>query len=118
MFQNNELMKKTNSTKKVSGLFVKGQRGRSQSKGPKRDPEASCSFACYFCKKSGHINKNYIKYKEILKKNGDNDSDRASSNGMSNQAGVDEEAYENPCNVLTAELRKVKESQVYEKLHR
>jgi len=37
MLQNNELMKRTDSTEKASGLFVKGQRGRSKSRGPKRD---------------------------------------------------------------------------------
>ena len=63
MLQNNELMKKIDSTEKASGLFVKGQ-GRSKSRGPKRDPEASSSFSCYFCKKSGHIKKNCMKYKE------------------------------------------------------
>jgi len=56
MLQNNELMKKTDSTE-ASGLFVKDQRGRSKSRGPKRDPEASSSFSCYFCKKPGHIKK-------------------------------------------------------------
>jgi len=35
MLQNNELMKKTDSTKEASGLFVKGQRERSKSRGPK-----------------------------------------------------------------------------------
>ena len=38
MLQNNKLIKKTDSMEEVSGLFVKGQRGRSKSKGPKRDP--------------------------------------------------------------------------------
>ena len=41
MLQNNELMKKTDSTEEASGLFVKGQRKRSKSRGSKRDPEAS-----------------------------------------------------------------------------
>jgi len=58
MLQNNKLMKKTNSTEKASGLFIKGQRGRSKSKGYKRDPEASNSFSYYFCKKPGHFKKN------------------------------------------------------------
>ena len=38
MLKNNELMKKTDSTEEASRLFVKGQRGRSKSRGPKRDP--------------------------------------------------------------------------------
>ena len=68
ILQNNELIKKTDSTKEASGLFVKSQRGRSKSRGPKRDPEASSYFSCYFCKKSGHIKKNCMKYKEMLKR--------------------------------------------------
>jgi len=48
----NELMKKTDSTEEDSGLFVKGQKGRSISRGPKRDPDASSSFSYYFCKKT------------------------------------------------------------------
>ena len=32
------LMKKTDSIEEASGLVVKGQRGRSNSRGPKRDP--------------------------------------------------------------------------------
>ena len=64
MLQNNELIKKTDSTEGASGLFVKGQRGRSKS----RDPEVSNSFSCYFCKKPGHIKKNCMKYKERLKR--------------------------------------------------
>ena len=61
ILQNNELIKKTDYTKEASGLFVKGQRGRSKSRGPKRDSEASSSFSCYFCKKPGHIKKNCMK---------------------------------------------------------
>jgi len=61
MLQDNELMKMTGSTNEASGLFIKGQRGRSKCREPKRDPEASSSFSYYFCKKSGHIKKNYIK---------------------------------------------------------
>jgi len=33
MLQNNELMKKMDSTEEASGLIVKGQRGRSKSRG-------------------------------------------------------------------------------------
>jgi len=51
MLQNNELMKKTDSTKEASEVVVKDQRGRSKSRRAKRDPESSSSFACYFCKK-------------------------------------------------------------------
>ena len=83
MFQNNELMKKTDFTEEASELFVKGQRGRSKSKGPKRDPDAYSSNACYYCKKPGHIKKNYTKYKEMLKKKGAKDYDGASTSGKS-----------------------------------
>ena len=51
MLQNNDLMKKTDSMEEASVLFIKGQRGRSKSRGPRRDSEASSSFSCYFCKK-------------------------------------------------------------------
>ena len=40
MLQNNELMKKIDSIEEVLELFVKGQKGRSKSRRPKRDPEA------------------------------------------------------------------------------
>jgi len=36
MLQNNELIKKKDSTEEASGLIVKGQRVRSQSRRPKR----------------------------------------------------------------------------------
>jgi len=60
-------MKKTDSIEEALGLFVKGQRGRSKSRGPKRDPKASSSLSCYFCKKPGHIKKNCMKYKKMQK---------------------------------------------------
>jgi len=66
MLQNNELIKKTDSMKEGSRLFVKGQRERSKSRGPERDLESSNSFSCYFCKKPGYIKKNCMKYKENL----------------------------------------------------
>jgi len=47
-------MKKTDSAEKAPGLVVKGQSGRSKSKGPKRDSDASSSNASYYCRKSGH----------------------------------------------------------------
>jgi len=94
MLQNNELMKKTISTEKASGLFVKDQRGRSKSRRSKRDSEASSSFSYYFCKKSEHIKKNYMKYKEMLKRKGDKDSDGASTSGKSDQVGIVKEADE------------------------
>ena len=78
MFQNNELMKKTDSTEEASKLFVKGQRGISKSRGSKKDPEASSNFSCYFCKKPWHINKS-MKYKEMLKRKDGKDSDGAST---------------------------------------
>jgi len=103
ILQNNELMKKTDSTEEASGLFVKGERGRSKSRGFKRDPEVSSSFSCYFYKKPGHIKKNCMKYKEMMKRKGDKDSDRASTSGKSDQAGVVKETDEDSCDVLTAE---------------
>jgi len=51
MLQNNELMRKTNSTKETSGLVVKGQRGRSKSRESKKNLDVSSSNACYNCKK-------------------------------------------------------------------
>ena len=95
-------MKKIDSTEEASGLVVKGQRGISKSRGPKRDPKASRSFSCYFCKKLGHIKKNCMKYKKMLKRKGDKDSDGASTSEKSNQAEVVEEADEDLCDVLTA----------------
>ena len=101
MLQNNELMKKTDSIDKASELVVQGQRGRSQSRKPKRDLKASNSFACYFCKKPGHIKKNCMKYKEMLKKKGGKDSDGAS--GKVAQVRVVKQADEDSCDVLTAQ---------------
>ena len=60
-------MKNTDFTEKASELFVKGQKGRSKSRGPKKNPEFN-SFTYYFCKKPWHIKKNCMKYKEMLKK--------------------------------------------------
>jgi len=113
MFQNNELMKKTDSTEEASRLFVKCQRGRSKSRGPKRDPEISSSFSCYFCRKPGHIKKNCMKYKEMLKRKGDKDSDGVSTSEKSDQPGIVEEADEDSCDVLTAESGKSKYSDAW-----
>jgi len=99
-------MKKTDSTEEALELVVKGQKGRSKSMGPKRDSEAFSSFSCYFCKKSKHIKKNYIKYKEILKRKGDKDSDGSSISEKLDQAGVFKQADEDSCDVLTAESEK------------
>jgi len=74
-------MKKIGSTEEASGLFVKGQSGRSKSRGPKRDSEASSSFSCYFYKKLGHMKNNYMKYKEILKRKDGKDFDGVSTRG-------------------------------------
>jgi len=78
-------------------------RERTQSRGHKRDAEASKSFACYFCKKPGHINKNCMKYKEILKKRGGKVSNRANSSEKLDQANIVEKADENLFDILTAE---------------
>ena len=90
-------MKKTDSTKEASGLFVKGQKGRSKSRGSKKDPEASNIFSYYFYKKPKHIKKNCMKYKKMLKRKCDKDSDGTSTSGKSDQAGVVEEADEDSC---------------------
>ena len=105
-------MKKTYSMKEASELVIKGQRGRSKSKRPKRDREASSSFYCYFCKKPGYIKKNCMKYKEMLKRKGGKDSDGASTREKSFQAGVIEQADENPCDGLTSLSEKSKYSDV------
>ena len=92
-------------------MVVKNQRGRSKSRGPKRDPEVSSSFSYYFCKKPKHIN--CMKYKEMLKRKGGKDSDEASTSGKSNQIRVVEEADEDLCDVLTAESGKDKYSDAW-----
>ena len=106
-------MKKTDSTEEASELFVKGQRGRSKSRGPKKNPEASSSFSFYFCKKPGHIKKNCMKYKEMLKRKGGKDSDGVSPSEKSDQARVIEGAYDDACDVLTAESGKGKYSDTW-----
>ena len=68
MLQNNKLIKKTNFTEEDSGLVINGQTGRSKIKGPKRDLDASSGNACYYCRKSGHLKKNYMKYKKMLRR--------------------------------------------------
>jgi len=49
-----------------------------------------------------------MKYKEMLKKKSNKYSDRANTNEKSEQVGVVEEVYENPCDVLTAQSGKGK----------
>ena len=51
-----------------------------------------------------------MKYKEMLKRKSGKDSDRTSTSGKSDQAGVVENAYEDSCDVLTAESEKDKYS--------
>ena len=65
--------------------------------------------ACY-CKKPGHIKKNCMKYKEMLKKKGGKDSDGANISEKSKQACVVEEENENPCDVLTVQSGREKYS--------
>jgi len=48
-----------------------------------------------------------MKYKDILKRKGDKDSDGNSTRGKSDQARVVEEADEGSCDVLTTESKKV-----------
>ena len=73
-------------------------------------PKAYSSFSCYFCKKPGHIKKNCMKYKEMLKRKGDKDSDGDSTSRKSYHARVIEKADEDSYDVLTAESRKNKYS--------
>ena len=77
----NELMKKTDFTEDASRLVVKSPRWRSKSRRQKKDPDASSSNACYYCRKPGHIKKIYMKYKEMLKKKGGKNSNRANTSG-------------------------------------
>jgi len=96
-------MKKTDSTEEVLGLVVKSQRGRSKNRGPKRDPEGSSSYACYYCRKSGHIKKNCMKYKEMMKNKDSKDFDRVNISRKSDQVRVVKQADENPYDVLKAQ---------------
>ena len=51
MLQNNELMKKTDSSKEPSGLVAKEKKGRSQSRGTKKGNKVSSgNNDCYYCK--------------------------------------------------------------------
>ena len=54
-----------------------------------------------------------MKYKEMLKRTDDKDSDGASPSGKSDQAGVIKEVDEDSCDILTAELGKDKYSDVW-----
>ena len=113
MLQNNEAMKKTNSTEEASWLIIKGQRERSNSRGFKRDPEASNHFAYYYCRKPWHIKKNCMKSKKMLMKKDDKDSDGTSTSGKPDHTGVIEQADGNPCDVLTAQLGEGKYSDAW-----
>jgi len=106
-------MNKIDSTEKASRLVVKSQRRRSKNSGPKRNPEASNNFVCYFCKKLGHTKKNCMKYKEMLKKKGSKNSDRASTSRKTEQVRVVEQADENPHDVLTSQSGKDKYSDAW-----
>jgi len=90
-------------------------RGRNQRIGGlKRDSNASSSNAYYYYyRKARHIKKNCMKYKKMLKKKGDKDSDGASTSGKSDQAVVIENAEENACHILTAQLGKKKYSDAW-----
>ena len=80
ILQNNELMKKTDSTEEASRLVVEEQRGRSQSRGTKKGTKAySENFDSYYCKQLGHMKKACQKYKEMLKERGGAGSDGAST---------------------------------------
>ena len=56
MLQNNELIKKIDFREEASGLIVKEQREKSQSRRPKKDTKAfSENFDCYYCKQPCHM---------------------------------------------------------------
>ena len=57
MLQNNELIKRTDSIEEASGLFVKGERGRSKSMGPKRDPKVIAVSLATFARNQGTLRK-------------------------------------------------------------
>ena len=96
-------MRKIDFTGEASGLVVKEQRGRSQSRGSKKSTKTfSENFDRYYCKQSVHMKKTCSKYKEMLKKKGGPGIAGASTSGkQTNQASVAEEAVEEPCNVLS-----------------
>jgi len=54
-----------------------------------------------------------MKYKKMLKRKGDKDSDEASTSGKLDQARVSKQAYEDPCDVLMTESGKSKYSDVW-----
>jgi len=54
-----------------------------------------------------------MKYKEMLKKKSNKDSDGASTSGMSDQAGAVEQADKDPCDILTAKSEKGKYSDTW-----
>jgi len=59
------------------------------------------------------MKKNCIKYKEIQKRKGGQDSNEVSTSGKSDQVEVVEEANEDLCDVLTAESEKGKYSDAW-----
>ena len=54
-----------------------------------------------------------MKYKKMLKRKGDKDSNGASTSGKSDQTGVVEEANKDSCDVLTADSGKDKYSDAW-----
>jgi len=54
-----------------------------------------------------------MKYKEMLKRKSDKDSDGANTRGKSDQAGVVKKTDENSCDILTAESGKSKYSDAW-----
>ena len=101
-------MKKIDFTGKASGLVVKEQRERSQSRGSKKGTKTfSENFDSYYCKQPVHMKKTCSKYKEMVKKKGGLGIAGASTSGKQmNQAGVAGETAEEPCNVLSVNLGK------------
>ena len=84
-------MKKTDSNKGGQDCLSRA-RGEDQRIGdPKGIQRLLSVFSFYFCKKLGHIKKNYMKQKEMLKRKDGKNSDEASTSEKSDQAGVVEE---------------------------
>jgi len=71
-------------------LFSRGQRGRSKSRDPKGSRDFQQFLLLFLQETRAHQEKLY-EYKEILKRKGGTDSDRASTSEKSDQAGVVEE---------------------------
>ena len=110
ILQNNELTKKTDSTKEASRLFIKAIGEDQRAGDPKGIQRLLAVSLTTFVRNQGTSRKKYIKYKEMLKRKDNKNSDGAGTSGKSDQVRVVEEVDEDSCDVLTAELGKDKYS--------